>query len=325
MTAVFVPVAEQAAIDAAAAEAVAGSVAAVAAVGAPAAIIAAGAATTYTLVNWKPWSNFWEGVGGRVTDWFHAGTSFLFGGAAISIATVHGMIQLALHGANAYTRELFVQGSVAAHAMIHVLAHGLDAVRIDVHRLVGSVVSVAHDGLVHLLQAEAFAQSYTDAHLRKLLQDVVSLDLRTASNVERWVQTDIASPILREIGRVDAKVGAIAGSLGALIEAEATRIVNARTAALAAALAALGVSVASIAAEIEQCVQPMCESFGPKTDLGRLFKLLSVLKWTAILAALETTNVHDLERLAATVAGTEGRIGEWVASHVLDELVGEHK
>lgn len=324
MTAVFVPIATQAAVDAAAASTAAEAAALGVAAAPVVAIVAAGAIVDYTLLNNKQWTGFWNHVGANVNDWYHSASDFLFGAAGVSLATVHGMVQLALHGANRLSRELFVQASVAAHAGLHVVAKYIDAIRADVHGLHARANALANSILTHYLQSVAISEHYVDLGLRRLLDDAKSLDTRVVHDVEAWVQRDIAAPLLREVGKVEGKVDGLVRDLGHIIDSRVGSIVNARVAGILATLAALGVTVASIATEIEQCVEPMCESFGPKSDLGQLLKRLEVAKWLAIIAALEATDVHDLEALAATVAGTEGHIGTWVGTHVLDELLGEH-
>lgn len=325
MTAVFVPVAEQAAVDGGMAAAAAAAAPAVATVGAVGAVVAGGAIVDYTLLHWKPWNAFWGHVGANVENWYHSASDFLFGAVgAVTMTDVHALVQLSLAGANKLSRELFVQASAAAHAGIRILAVGVDHVRLQIHNLALSVTHLVAADVATLLHAEAYTQTLVRGAVSSVLADAHALDLRVANDVETWVRTDVMAPTLREIGRVSGRVDALAGGLGELIRTEAEKLVNAKTAALGAALAALGVSVASIATEITECVEPMCQVAGPRTDLGKLLSKLSVFKWAAILAALEATNVEDLEKLAAAVAGGEAKVGEWVASHVLDALVGEH-
>lgn len=325
MTAVFVPVAEQAAVDAAMGEAAAAIGATAVAVAAPVAVVAAGAYVDKVLLTNPTWNHFWNSVGANVNNWYHSATDFFFGSGGVSLATVHGMVQLALHGANALSRELFMQASVAAHAGVHVLAHAVDAVRTDIHKLQLAIHNVDTSIATHFLQGIATAEHYTDAGLRRLLDDAKSLDRTVVHNVETWVQTDIANPLLREVAKVEGKVDTLSGALGGLISSEVDKLLRSRLAPILATVAGLATAVSAITAEMEECVEPMCDTFGPKSDLGQLLKKLSVLKWAAILAALEATDVKDLEHLAETVAGTEGHIGEWVASHVLDELSSEHR
>ena len=324
MTAIFVPIGAQAAVDAAAAEGAAGAAAA-GLVAAPAvAVVAAGAAVDYTLLNNKQWTGFWNHVGANVSDWFHAGFGALFGAGGVSLQTVQDMIQLSLHGANRLSRELFTEASVAAHAGIHTLAKYMDAAVHDIRVLRAGVLHVAAVAAADLVSAERYTRGYVDSQLRRLLDDVRGIDLATAGAVESWVKSDVLAPLLRDIQGIEARIDAVTGDVTRTIEARLGALVNARLGAIVATIAALSAAVATITAEMTECVEPMCETFGPNSDLGRLLKQLDVLKWAAIIAALESTSVEDLEQLAAAVASGEAHIGEWVATHVLDELESEH-
>lgn len=325
MTAVFVPIAEQSAVDGGMAAAAAAAAPAVAAVGAVGAVVAGGVIVDEVLLHWKPWNQFWGHVGSNVSNWYHDASDFLFGAVGgVTIDTVHALVQLSLAGANKLSRELFVQGSAVAHAGIQILAKGVDAVRVQVHGILSSLTHLVAVDAANLLRAEAYTQSHVQNAIALALADAKSLDLRVIQNVETWVRTDVANPVLREIAKVDGKIDSLSDSLGRLIKTAADEIVGAKIAGILATLAALGTTVAGLTAEMAECVEPMCETMGPRTDLGKLLSKLSVLKWAAILAALEATSVKDLEHLAEAVGGTEGKIGEWVASHVLDELIGEH-
>lgn len=145
---------------------------------------------------------------------------------------------------------------------------------------------------------------------------------KVVRDLQDWTRTEIAWPIVQEIANVHKITQAetahsIAVDHGKIIAELAPAI-----AAIAFTQTAMQRQLNGLQTESDTCVQPMCETQGPNSPLGRLFNSLKAVKWLAILAALETTDIKTLEKLANTVAGTEGEIGAWVGTKILEELQG---
>ena len=102
-------------------------------------------------------------------------------------------------------------------------------------------------------------------------------------------------------------VGAIEGLIGDAVDnlkGWVNDLLDARVAALLAALAALGVRVSALEATADECVQPMCDTFGPKTDLGKLFKTLAGIVGGALTADLLSGLTYEqLQDIAQTLGG----------------------
>lgn len=65
----------------------------------------------------------------------------------------------------------------------------------------------------------------------------------------------------------------------------------------ATALAPVATAVAGIAKDVEECLVPMCETMGPKTDLGKLLKALKIAEWALIIAELAALKAGGLDEL----------------------------
>lgn len=73
-------------------------------------------------------------------------------------------------------------------------------------------------------------------------------------------------------------------------------------------VAPVAVAVKALVQESEDCVKPMCESMGPKTDLGKLLKLANVAAFAALLAQLAALRADGLEGLVGDVADWGTRV-----------------
>lgn len=167
---------------------------------------------------------------------------------------------------------------------------------------------------------ERNAREAGDAAVVKLMNAV---NAQTIQGVETWTRNQVAQPLLKAIGDTHTQItNETTSRLKATHNEILTEILPAIAAVTATQVAQQAITN-RLTAESTECVQPMCETMGPNTELGKGLSLLKGIKWLAILAALEAMDVHTLERLANTVAGTEGEIGSWVGTKILDELEGQ--
>lgn len=136
------------------------------------------------------------------------------------------------------------------------------------------------------------------------------LDLGTATaafihlgiaDVQTWAIDNIYNPLLNDVQTLERDtVIAIEGTATRVLD-EARSLVKDEVINRTAAIAALATAVAAITTFVEECGQPMCDTFGPKTDLGKLFKALALAGELAALAELANMNEHDLAALLTTV------------------------
>lgn len=71
----------------------------------------------------------------------------------------------------------------------------------------------------------------------------------------------------------------------------------AKLAPVAAAAAAASTIAAKVATWVDDCGAPMCETMGPKTDLGKLLKGLKLASTLALLAELAALDENGIEQL----------------------------
>lgn len=196
-----------------------------------------------------------------------------------------------------------------------VIGTALNATRIYLR----TVVTNLESAILRTYATERNDRKTAESNIVKL---VFAVKDQVVQNLQQWTKDEIAYPILKEIANVHTitqgeTARSIAVDHGKIIAELAPLI-----AAVAATQVAQQVQINKLMTENDTCVQPMCETQGPNSPLGRLFDSLKAVKWLAILAALETTDIKTLERLANAVAGTEGEVGDWVGTKILDELNG---
>lgn len=203
------------------------------------------------------------------------------------------------------------------HRQISVLSYALNQTRAAITGISRNIIRYVQQQTAVEAQRRAAGDGAV-IRLAFALRDQVVRDLHT------FVTKEVFVPIVTEIGKVDAHRAAVTTQ-----QIQASRITTlAEVAAMIAPVAAVATQANKIATGLQtvnaECVQPMCDTMGPNTNLGQLFNKLKGIKWLAILAALELLDIKDLEALAERVYGFEGEIGGYVARKILDELEQEH-
>jgi len=108
-------------------------------------------------------------------------------------------------------------------------------------------------------------------------------------NVETWVEA-----------RVDSAIDTLRGDIAEAVHNEALQRL--------AAIAGIAAAVSAIASWVDDCGEPMCQTLGPKTDLGKILKALSVATDLALFAELANLDEAQLQQLLSGVAGWGGRV-----------------
>jgi len=182
----------------------------------------------------------------------------------------------------------------------------------NIHKLVNEYTDTRVAG-------ERNARIAGDAAVVKLVN---AINAQTITGLETWTRTQVAQPLLKAVGDLHTTVTNETTLRLKATHNEILAEVMPAIAAVVATQAAQQVITNKLTKESTECVQPMCDAMGPNTELGKGLSLLKGIKWLAILTALEAMDVKTLEALANTVAGTEGAIGDWVGTKILDELQG---
>jgi uncharacterized protein YoxC len=243
---------------------------------------------------------------------------------------------------NAYTKYLKDAGNsarvaVAATTIVirEFVERAIDSTYTDAMGAINHVAQVAnHDvavlqsqitGLRNVLNAKIGTETAQRiAQDKKLAAYTYTGLVNLQKSMQSWVKVNVVKPLTTHINNNYTATLKIISKTDTNNRIWTDAQIVAKLAPVVASVAALSKVVSALKTESDECTKPMCETMGPKTDLGKLLKGLNVAKWLAILAALEVIDVKELEHIAADVAGLEGKLGTFVGEHVLSELEAEH-
>lgn len=147
------------------------------------------------------------------------------------------------------------------------------------------------------------------ADLRQLIRQQA---LVTEGEMQDWTRDNVTIPLMSEIQYVDDQTQqrelVLAQQGFRYTDQKQAEEVWQRTAAVILLQNQLNV----VEKEIQECSQPMCETMGPKTDLGKFLKLLNVAAGTALLAELATLDADGIQALLRGL--------QHLASGVIDDI-----
>lgn len=282
-----------------------------------AAVILGGIKVETTLLNNQRWDNFWIGVGGHLTDVWHAVGSHLFGGhSAPSLDTVTQLIQLSMHVSLRATRQL-VTGLAARTAAVEGALHkGVVAVANSVNGLgawTGAQLGALRAQLsARILQVEREALG-ADANLVRGLEARIAQHT-TALRAE--IIRDLINPLRSELHNFGTGLDHLHRTV--VIDHAKLWTEVAPAAAVAATLAHEAVALARAAKAWEDdCGEPMCEVVGPKTDWGKLLKRFGPAAIFAMLAAIAAENPKAVEDAATELGDALGPVlASWAEAYL---------
>lgn len=146
--------------------------------------------------------------------------------------------------------------------------------------------------ILDLVTNHALPQLWTEVN--KLHAQIVGTANALGPDIMRWATANIHEPLTEQLGQEKvnriAQVDAVEQSLPGII---AARVAGMGLAA-ASDVASLAGRVAALETENEDCTKPMCDSMGPKTDLGKLLKGLNLALDAAFIAELLAMNENDI-------------------------------
>lgn len=273
------------------------------------AIVLGGVQLDNYLLSQPWWNNFWIGVGGHLTDAWHSAGNFLLGhpSSAPSLDTVGQLIQLSLHVGMRFSRQLSAHalgltGTIAARLYKGVVsvANSLNAFESWTRATIGNVnaaLSARITGLSNRLDADI-------GNARSALAALVATEVNAA---RAEIIRDITNPLHTEIinlgkslSYVHTEVVNVGGQLKTHIVPEL---------AAASALATAAHLLAQHAADFaDGCGESMCETQGPNTDWGKLFKRFDAAALLALLTAVTALDPKAVEDAAVEFARTFGPV-----------------
>lgn len=161
-------------------------------------------------------------------------------------------------------------------------------------------IQVDEDVLAGVLQVEI-------PKLQGSIADTRDAALVAAENAvklsQQWATDNIFKPLEEKIAQLQASSTAQVQQLRSDVPNIIKEVVPTLGLATIASVATVATQVSTLVAEDEACVQPMCDTMGPATNLGKLLKALNIAADAALLAELLGMNEHDLAALITSLVG----------------------
>ena len=109
-----------------------------------------------------------------------------------------------------------------------------------------------------------------------------------------WALHKIFAPLYAEMLKVQPAIDAGVAQAEAVAHSDAAAQVAKLAGEVGVTVGPIRAAVAALQTESEDCTQPMCETLGPKTDLGKLLKALKFAADAAFLAELYNLTEPEL-------------------------------
>lgn len=134
-------------------------------------------------------------------------------------------------------------------------------------------------------------------------------DFQFNSAVDRlWSVDNIFKPLQEQLGQVAGQIPV--WSAGALDRANAYTdlAVGGLGVNVLTQLVPMANALRAVEQEIDECAKPMCETMGPKTDLGKALKAFKAAEYLALLAAIAALDKDGVEGLIRALQGAAGGV-----------------
>jgi len=159
--------------------------------------------------------------------------------------------------------------------------------------------------VLHLIVTGSLPQLW--AEVNKLHAQIAGTAAAILHDAQVWVNANVRTPLEENLGAEktarEAQVKALEDGLPSIIGAEVAKL----GLAAAADVASLAQRVAALETENTECTEPMCQTMGPNTNLGKLLKGLNLALDAAFIAELLAMKEGDIvalfQAIYAKVAG----------------------
>lgn len=172
-----------------------------------------------------------------------------------------------------------------------------------------------------------------EGEIKQLGIDALTWTAIAADGVKSWAIDHISDPLAALIEGVNADIRADVHDGLTRVLSEAESFTNRKVATLAAEVASLAVAVDAVTTFVDNCGEPMCQTMGPNTPLGKLLKGLALAANAALLAAVLDMNEQELADAVTAMIGKFGNIvgdfedffapGGEKLSHVVTAVLGQ--
>lgn len=161
--------------------------------------------------------------------------------------------------------------------------------------------AAVYTSFAHINHIEQISLPNIEHDVATLGDNTWNLVGHAVQSVEEWATDNIYDPLHENIGQVAAAIPV--WSEGAYERAKdyTDQAVDGLGINVLKQLVPLTLAVQALQTESEDCVQPMCEVMGPKTDLGKFLKGLKLATELAALTAVLQMDEGDLANLIHAV------------------------
>lgn len=258
----------------------------------------------------QAWDNFWIGVGGRLNDVWHSLTSSLFGSPGVSPVQLRLAVNLSQHITARMIRQLSAQWMGRLGGLSNLTVKGLQSLAAGIRSLSARISQVEREAKAWANQAQHAAEAYALNGLGKLWQRVLQDQAQQDHDLQKWAIDSIYRPLHDGLGQVSQDVTNLRRYVDRQVVPDLEHLFDSKLAKEAALIAAVGAAVAKLTKEAEDCTEPMCETVGPKTDWGKLFKRFSPALLLALLALWEREDPEAVEQASEKLAEVLGPVLE---------------
>lgn len=125
--------------------------------------------------------------------------------------------------------------------------------------------------------------------------------LAAQQNAQQWATDNIFKPVYSELLKVQPAIDTGVDRAEKAAHVDAVAQVAGLAAAVGTAITPMRNALQALEEESDDCVKPMCETMGPKSDLGKLLKALSIAADLALLHELLNLDEDKLAGLIRSV------------------------
>lgn len=154
----------------------------------------------------------------------------------------------------------------------------------------------------------ALAIPSLQAQITQTQHDAQAYAMYAALSERQWNIDHIFTPLYEGIFKVQASATAQVADVKASIPEIVRTVVPSLGLATSAALNTVAAKATAVASWVDDCGEPMCQTVGPKTDLGKALKAFKAAEWLLLLAELAALDKGGIEGLIRSVQGSAHRI-----------------
>lgn len=266
------------------------------------------------------WSDVWDEINRRAAK-VVADTEAVTGKFGPAITTeIKTFLGITLQMISTYINNLQTQLWDGINFMGETVQHNVTALDDQIQLLDAQTGRLVGDNyeLREVILPALFGQ------LAQLRQDIAVTKLQTEAELQDWTRTDVVIPLLQTIYAQDEELRQNALLLAQQQFQYTDQKHAEQTWERVAAVLLLQNQLNVIETEFDECVNDMCQTMGPKTDLGKFLKALQIAGSVALLAELANLDRDGIDSLLQGLVHVAGGVIDDIGSIFTGgETVGE--